>query len=168
MATKRKTGLRAEEQGQKPPVSDLLPEDFSGDDVLIDDLAGEVPQVDDDNARVRAAIHAALSDPVTVKEIEADDTWEPDEVRGYRGAVDVRTDGFLVLKWHGTREWPIGLRLGSAIPREAVRGVSGELMEDEAGLIAWFHVLPGEVNFRDGTRVVLRYQLVDGYVVDVR
>ena len=143
MATKRKTGLRAEEQGLTPPGNDLLTEDFSGDDVLIDDLAeaGEVPQVD-------------------APEIPIDSLPEV--------AVDVRTDGFFALKWHGKRDWPIGLRLGTAIPREAVRGVSGELTSDEDGLIAWFQMLPGEVNFRDGTRVVLRYQLRDGYVVDAK
>lgn len=140
---RKKSGLRAEEQGSTPPGSDLLPADFSGDDVLIDELAeaGEIPQVD-------AAEISIDSLPGVV--------------------IDVRTDGFFVLKWHGTRDWPIGLRLGTAISREDVRGVSGELTSDEKGPIAWFQTLPGEVNFRDGTRVVLRYQMVDGYVVDAK
>lgn len=81
-------------------------------------------------------------------------------------AVDVRTDGFVTLRFTKA-DWPVGLRLGT-MPREDVRAVTGELGADGKGLIAWFLQLPGEVTFRDGSRVILRDDPTDGYVVDVK
>jgi hypothetical protein len=79
-------------------------------------------------------------------------------------AVDVRTDGFHILVV-GSSEWPLGFRLG-LLPRDAVSSASGDITEDEGGLIVWFPELPGEVNYADGSRIVYR-ETEDAYVLDV-
>lgn len=79
-------------------------------------------------------------------------------------ARDIRTDPFLVLVVR--RNGATGYRLGTMDTREIV-SVSGDLTADDKGLIAWFSSLPGEVRFRDGTRVVVRADGINGTVAEV-
>ncbi|MBK9122799.1 MAG: hypothetical protein IPM16_06715 [Chloroflexi bacterium] len=79
-------------------------------------------------------------------------------------ARDIRTDAFLVLVVRPSGA--TGFRLGTMEPRDVV-SVSGDLTEDAGGLIAWFANLPGEARFRDGSRVVVRYNESDELVAEV-
>lgn len=145
--------------------ADWMPGDWAQDESVHSTRGEAVAAALRDPTLDELAIHGET--PVGLGAIERDGEthtggFQPEDVI----VRDVRRESFFVLKF-GAGRLPVGLRLGT-MARGDVRGASGEISEDERGLVAWFTRLPGDVSFRDGSRVVLRDDPALGYVVETR